>query len=187
MFGLNRMSGIGKRDADLGAPRVGIENVADEQDLALEDLVRIGREHHVDRLALGDQRGVLFRDARGDPDRLRSAMVISAAVVSFQYAPGATARSITLPAIGAVIVTVRDLLVVSASTPICLSLRQRALLLDLRGDVVGFRLLQILDRAAPDLGETALAVARLGGERKDHFGAVIVGIGGREIGRIEDD
>ena len=84
------------------------------------------------------------------------------------------------------IVTVRDLLVVSASTPICLSLRQRALLLDLRGDVVGFRLLLILDRAAPDLGETALAVARRGGERKDHFGAVIVGVGGREIRRIED-
>ena len=56
---------------------------------------------------------------------LRSATVINAAVESFQRAPGATARSITLPDTGAEIVTVRDLLVVSSvesgSTPICRS------------------------------------------------------------------
>ena len=39
-------------DAHLGAARVGIEHVADEQHLALEHLARIGREDDVDRLSL---------------------------------------------------------------------------------------------------------------------------------------
>ena len=55
----------------LRAPRVGIEDIADEQDLALEDLVRIGREHDIDGLALDDQRGVLLGDIGRDPDGLQ--------------------------------------------------------------------------------------------------------------------
>ena len=38
MPGLSRMSGIVERDANLGAAGIGIEHVADEQDLALEGL-----------------------------------------------------------------------------------------------------------------------------------------------------
>ena len=49
----------------------------------------------------------------------RSATVIIAAVGSFQYSPGATLRSITLPSIGAATVTVSDLAGASGSTPIC--------------------------------------------------------------------
>src|SRR6266404_9094537 len=42
-------------DADLGAARVRIENIADEEDLAVKDLARIGSEDDIDRLPLGDQ------------------------------------------------------------------------------------------------------------------------------------
>src|ERR1700676_731174 len=43
---------IAKGNADLGAARVWIEDIADKEDLALEDLTRIGREGDLDRLPL---------------------------------------------------------------------------------------------------------------------------------------
>ena len=55
-------------DPDLGAARIGIENVADEQNLAGEDLARIGGKDDVDVLPLHDQCRVPFRHVRGDPD-----------------------------------------------------------------------------------------------------------------------
>ena len=39
MFGFNRNVGIVERDANLGAPGIGVEDIADEQDVALEDFV----------------------------------------------------------------------------------------------------------------------------------------------------
>ena len=118
---------------------------------------------------------------------LRSATVISAAVGSFQNSPGATSRSITLPAIGATTVTVRDLLAASGSTPICLQVRGGPLVFDLGRDVVRFRLLQIFFGRAADLFESALPIAVLERERQQHLGPIVIGISGGEIRRVDHD
>src|SRR5215467_12242501 len=57
-----------ERNPDLGTARIGIENVADEQNLAGEDLARIGGKDDVDVLPLHHQCRVPFRHVRGDPD-----------------------------------------------------------------------------------------------------------------------
>src|SRR5712691_2634680 len=57
---LEGLVGIVESNARLGAPRVGLEHVADEQHLAAEGLSRIGREAHLHGLVRCDQRGVLF-------------------------------------------------------------------------------------------------------------------------------
>src|SRR6516225_11760440 len=59
---------VWKRDADLGAARVRIQNVADEEDPALEDFAGIGSKDNVDGLTPRHQGGVFLWDVRRDPD-----------------------------------------------------------------------------------------------------------------------
>src|SRR5215472_18484967 len=56
-------------DADLGPTRVEVEHIADKEDLALEDLTRIGGEHDIGQLPFCDQGCILLRNVGGNPDR----------------------------------------------------------------------------------------------------------------------
>ncbi len=118
---------------------------------------------------------------------LRSAMVISGAVTSFQNAPGATSRLDHAAGhrrddrhrarlIGRVGV---DTDILQA----CLG----ALQLHLSGAVVRFDLLQILLGRPPLLAEDTLAIPILEGERNHYLRSVIVSIGSGKIGRVDDD
>src|SRR5215472_14580312 len=67
--GLKSQGGVLDADADLGTTRVEVEHIADKEDLALEDLTRIGSEHDIGRLPFRDQGCILLRNVGGDPDR----------------------------------------------------------------------------------------------------------------------
>src|SRR5262249_54090962 len=53
-------------------------------------------------------------------------------------------------------------------------------------DVVRFGLLQILFRRAADFGERALTIAALQRQRQQHLGTIVIRIGGREVGGVDD-